>query len=115
MKVVTNADHHCDQRRPAKPVHRARHHHRVDLAANRRVELLHGREVDQIEKIEEAYPDDSEDEVQPSENDEFGHAAALRKTKMWLKCVRSGCQKSDAYAHGMASGRSEKILRAVVG
>src|SRR5271157_3335474 len=69
------------ERRPAKPVHRARHQHWIDFRPNRRLKLFHCGEANQVEKIEQADPDDSEYEVNPAERDLFG-GSALREAEV---------------------------------
>jgi len=94
MEVIANADDYGDHGGPAEPSHGTRHHHRIDLASYRCVELLHGGKADEIEKIQQADPDDSEDEMKPAKDDELGRAATFRKTEVRSEEMESRDQRS---------------------
>src|SRR5271156_1742675 len=96
-KVIANPDDHGDHRGPAKPSHRARHQRGVDLSSYRRVELLHRRKTNEIEKIEQADPDDSEDQVKPAKNDEFSRASTFRKTEMRSEGAKNHRERKERH------------------
>src|SRR5260370_640178 len=70
-REVAHSHQHRHQRRPAEPAHRPRHQLGIDFDSQLGIAPLHRWRQYQIEEIEQADPDDAENEMQPTQEYHF--------------------------------------------
>ena len=83
-REIAQSYNHRYQRRRPEPAHGAWHKLGIDPDAELGITLFHRRREDHIEEIEQAYPDDAEDEVQPAERHHFVGVRRIEERKVWL-------------------------------